>query len=36
MWIARDKNGDLWLFKKGPQKQNAGFWSVECIVDVIL
>lgn len=36
MWIARDKNGDLWLFKKKPQKQNAGFWSVECIIDVIL
>lgn len=35
MWIARDKNGDLWLFKKKPQKQKAGFWSVEVIMDVI-
>lgn len=36
MWIARDKNGDLWLFKKKPQKQEAGFWSVGVITDVIL
>lgn len=35
MYIARDKNGDLWLFKKKPQKQKAGFWSVEVIMDVI-
>lgn len=36
MWIARDKDGDLWLFRKKPQKQNAGFWSVESITDVII
>lgn len=36
MWLARDKDGDLWLFKKKPQKQKAGFWSVGAITDVIL
>lgn len=36
MWIARDKDGDLWLFRKKPQEQNAGFWSVESITDVII
>lgn len=36
MWITRDKNEDLWLFKKKPQKQNAGFWSIESITDIII
>ena len=36
MWIARDKNGDLWLFKRKPQKQNIGLWSVVSITDVII
>lgn len=35
MWIARDKDDSLWLFKKKPQKQKDGFWSVELIIDII-
>lgn len=36
MWIARDKDDSLWLFKKKPQKQKDGFWSVEYITDIVL
>lgn len=27
MWIARDKNGELWIYKKKPKKNSAGMWD---------
>ena len=33
MWIARDKNGELWMFKKKPDRM-IHTWCVESITDV--
>lgn len=35
MWIARDKNGELWMFKKKPERM-INVWSAEFATDVII
>lgn len=34
MWIARDRNGELWMFKERPGRM-TNVWGVEFVEDII-
>lgn len=34
MWIARDRNGELWMFKERPDRM-TNVWGVEFAEDII-
>lgn len=35
LWIARDRNGELWMFKERPDRM-TNVWGVEFAEDIII